>query len=269
MLVASPYGRDAGAERGLAAAQRAVAATALWHLRILAGWLAPDGVVLLRALAARYEMVNIEHHIAWIATGASPPPPFELGGLATVWPRIERTRSLAAVRSELAASPWGAPAGDTPPALHLALRAGWARRVLDNAPEAREWAQGAVALFVARELLLAGDADPRRLLELPGVRESWLSAATVPQLQAQLPSAAGWALSGVERPQQLWRAELAWSGRVERDAEGLMRRPLGSPALVVGVVALLAMDAQRTARALATAALGGARQIEEAIDAPV
>lgn len=281
LLLASPYGRDLGEARGfgaarglgavreigaageLAAAQRAVAATALWHLRILAGWLPPDGAVLLRALAAWYELVNIEHHIAWIATGATPPPPFQLGGLATVWPRVEPARSLAEVRAALASSPWGAPAGEDPLALHLALRAGWARRVIDHGGAAREWAQAAVALLVARELLLAGDGDLRRLLALPGVEASWPSAASVPELAARLPARIAWALRDVQRPEELWRAELAWWRRVEEDAQGLLRSPVGSPALVVGIVALLMLDARRTARALAIAALGGAQRMAE------
>jgi hypothetical protein len=269
LLLASPYGRDLGAAEELAPAQRGVAATSLWHLRILAGWLPPDGSVLLRALAAWYELANIEHHIAWIVTGTSPPPPFELGGLATVWPRIEPTHDLAEVRSVLAASPWGEPASENPGGLHLALRAGWTRRIIDCAPEAREWAQAAVALLVARELLLTEEEDPRRLLALPGVRASWLTASSVPELAARLPAAIRWALSEVAGPEELWRAELAWWQRVEEDAEALMRRPLGSPALVVGTVALLAVDAQRAARSLAIAALGGAERTRERSDAAV
>jgi hypothetical protein len=263
VLVASPYGRDLGALEGLASAQRAVATITLWHLRILAGWLPPDGVVIVRALAAWYELSNIEHHIAWVVTGNTAPPPFELGGLAAAWPRIEPTRSLAEIRSVLGASPWGEPAGDEPLSLHLALRAGWARRVVDQAPEAREWAQAAVALFVARELLLAGDEDPRRLLALPGVRADWLSATTVADLAARLPAAIRWALRDVARPEELWRAELAWWQRVEQDAQTLMRAPVGSPALVIGTVALLAVDAQRAAQALATASFGGAESMRE------
>jgi hypothetical protein len=269
LLLASPYGRDLGAVEDLATAQRAVAAITLWHLRILAGWLPPDGAVLLRVLAAWYELVNIEHHVAWIVTGTTPPPPFELGGLATVWPRIEPTRSLGEIRSVLAASPWGKPPSEEPLGLHLALRAGWARRVMDHAPEARAWTQAAVALLVARELLLGGDEEPRRLLALPGARASWLSAPGVAQLAAQLPTRIRWALRDVERPEELWRAELAWWQHVEDDAEALMRRPLGSPALVIGAVALLAVDAQRAARALAIAALGGAERMRERSDAAV
>jgi hypothetical protein len=275
LLLASPYGRDLGEMRELggtgelALAQRAVAATALWHLRILAGWLPPDGAVLLRALAAWYELVNVEHHLAWIVTGAEPPPPFALGGLATVWPRVEPARSLAEARTALASSPWGEPPSEEPLALHLALRAGWARRVIDHAGAAREWAQAAVALLVARELLLVTEEDPRRLLALPGVDASWLSASSVPELAARLPARIGWALHDVERPEDLWRAELAWWGRVEEDAQGLMRSPVGSPALVVGVVALLLFDARRAAQALAIAALGGSERMRERADAPL
>ncbi len=267
LLLASPYGRELGAAQELAPAQRAVAATALWHLRILAGWLPPDGAVLLRAIAAWYELVNIEHHIAWIVTGAGSPPPFELGGLATVWPRVEPARSLAEVRAALASSPWGEPASEEPPALHLALRAGWARRVIDHGGAAGEWAQAALALLVARELLLGGGEDPRLLLALPGVSASWLSARSVPELAARLPARIGWVLHEVERPEQLWRAELAWWRRVEDDAQALMRSPVGSPALVVGTVALLAADARRAAQALAIAALGGSRRMRERADA--
>lgn len=282
LLLASPYGRDLGAARELAPAQRAVAATALWHLRILAGWLPPDGAVLLRALAAWYELANIEHHVAWILTGASPPPPFALGGLATVWPRVEQARSLAEVRAALAASPWGEPPSEDPAALHLALRAGWARRVIDHAGAAREWAQAAVALLVARELLLGGaggeqdprrtrdgDGDPRRLLALPGVDASWLSASSVPELAALLPARIAWALREVRRPQDLWRAELRWWRRVEDDAQALLRSPIGSPALVAAIVALLAADARRVGQALAIAALGGAARVRESVDGEI
>ena len=263
LLLASTYGRDLGEAQELAPAQRAVAATALWHLRILAGWLPPDGAVLLRALAAWYELVNVEHHLAWIVTGATPPPPFQLGGLATVWPRVEPARSLAEVRAALASSPWDEPAGEEPLAQHLALRAGWARRVIDHGGSAREWAQAAVALLVARELLLAAEDDPRRLLALPGVHASWLSASSVPELAVRLPARIGWALRDVQRPEQLWRAELAWWRRVEDDAQALMRSPVGSPALVVGTVALLMVDARRAAQALAIAALGGTERMRE------
>ncbi len=258
LLLASPYGRDLAATKELAPAQRGVAATSLWHLRILAGWLPPDGSVLLRALAAWYELVNIEHHIAWVVTGTNPPPPFELGGLATAWSRIEPTHDLAEIRSVLAASPWGEPASEDPVDLHLALRVGWMRRIIDHVPEAREWAQAAVAQYVARELLLAEEMDPRRLLALPGVQVSWLSASSVSGLAASLPAGIRWVLSDVAGPEELWRTELAWWQRVEEEAEALMRRPLGSPALVIGTAALLAVDAQRAARSLAIAALGGA-----------
>jgi hypothetical protein len=266
-LLASPYGRDLGAAAGLLPAQRGVGATCLWHLRILAGWLPPEGSVLLRALAAWFELANIEDHIAWILTGRNPPPPFELGGLATTWPRIQPTHDLAEVRSVLGASVWSEPASEDPGGFHLALRAGWARRVIECAPEARDWAGAAVALLLARELLLGEGEDPRRLLALPGVQASWLAASSIPELAAQLPAGIRWALSEVTGTEELWRAELSWWARVEEDAEALLRRPLGSPGLVTGVVALLGADAQRVSRSLAIAALGGAESMQERSDA--
>src|SRR5215472_379416 len=59
-LAGSPYGREVEGARSLEEAQRAVAATLLWNLRVLAGWLPPAGGELLRALAAWYEIANVQ-----------------------------------------------------------------------------------------------------------------------------------------------------------------------------------------------------------------
>jgi hypothetical protein len=48
-----------------------------------------------------------------------------------------------------------------------------------------------------------------------------------------------------------------------------MRSPVGSPALVVGTVALLMADARRAGQALAIAALGGSQRMRERADAAV
>ena len=49
------------------AAQRGVAETLLWHLRILAGWLPAAGAGLMRALAGWFELQNIDARLAALA----------------------------------------------------------------------------------------------------------------------------------------------------------------------------------------------------------
>jgi hypothetical protein len=105
-----------------------------------------------------------------------------------------------------------------------------------------------------------------RLPQLPGVREEALGAGSLPELRAALAPEAGWALAGVGDPSELWRAELTWWGRIERDAPALLRTS-SDETVVLAVVALLAADAQRTARALAAAAQGGDPELVELIDA--
>src|SRR5579859_2883435 len=100
-LAATAYGRDVQPGCDLAAAQHGVASAILWDLRVLAGWLPRDGVRLLRTLAAWFELANVDELLA-----AFPGPPFELGALATAWPRLD-------------------PGGDSAAAVRLALRARW------------------------------------------------------------------------------------------------------------------------------------------------
>src|SRR6476469_2657449 len=106
-LAQGPYGHDVRPGQGLAAAQRAVAATYLWHLRVLAGWLPRPGVEVVRLLAGWAELANIESLLRSLGpappSGASAAPPYELGSLATVWPRLQHEREQAAVRRVLGA----------------------------------------------------------------------------------------------------------------------------------------------------------------------
>ena len=55
-------------------------------------------------------------------------------------------------------------------------------------------------------------------------------------------------------------AELGWWDRVEDDAHALLRR-IDDEAVVLAAVALLAVDAQRTVRALESAARGAIARI--------
>jgi hypothetical protein len=266
VLAGSAYGERAQVGLDLAAAERGVAETLLWHLQILAGWLPPGGAGLVRALAGWFELANTDARVAALVGGGREPSPFVLGGLATAWTRIEQARSVDQVADIVAGSAWGDPGGRTPAELSLGLRVAWARRVQDAAPGARDWVAGAAALLVARELLVAGTrAGAAALQRLPGIGEEALRAGSVAQLRASLPEQAAWAIQGISDPGELWGAELGWWRRVERDAPALLHT-WGDEAVVLACVALLAVDAQRTVRALRAAAHGGSPEFVEMVD---
>jgi hypothetical protein len=251
-LARGPYGRGIRAELGLEEAQRAIAETLLLNLRILAGWLPRDGLVPLRALAAWYELANVEDRLGYLLGGPLRQP-FELGSLAVAWPVAGRAQTVEELRRILSSTRWGDPGGDTADDLRLGLRLAWGKRVLRDIPEARSWVAGALALLAARELFVSG-----RLLErFPDALSSalgnqWRRAGTFSTFRAALPAYAAWPLAGLESPDALWRGEVAWWGRIERDAPLLMRSATASRPVVVGAVGLLAADARRAAAALAS-----------------
>ena len=264
-LAGSAYGQRVSVGVDLDLAQRGVADTLLWHLRIMAGWLPATGAGLVRALAAWFELANIDARLAALASDGREPPPFVLGGLATAWPAVENARSLREVADALSASAWGKVDGASAAQLRLGLRIAWARRVQSAVPEAGRWVAGAGALLAARELLVVGSrAHMAALRRLPGVGDRALEAGSLHELQAALPEQAAWALGGIESPSELWRVELGWWDQVERDAPGLLRM-LGDEVAVLAAVALLAVDAQRTVRALEVAARGGSPELVELI----
>ena len=262
-LTGSAYGERVRAGQDLATAQRGIADTLLWHLRILAGWLPGAGAALIRALAGWFELMNIDARLAALASDGREPPPFVLGTLGTMWHTAERAHTIEEVADAVAGSPWGALPGRSAAELSLGLRAAWGRRVQASAPEAADWVAGAGALLVAREVLVAHTGEhAAQLLQYPGIEQQALSAASVPELRGALSPRAGWALAGVGGPTELWRAELAWWNRVEDDAHALLRH-IDDEAVVLASVALLAVDAQRTARALQSAAAGGSVDTRE------
>jgi hypothetical protein len=255
LLAASPYGRGAELAGDVAQAQRAIAGTLLLHLRLLAGWLPPAGVGVVRALAGWFELVNVEDRLAYLL-GHEPEHPFELGSLSVSWPALSRAQTPGDLRAALAASAWGDPGSEEPVDVHVSLRAAWARRVLAEAPEAHDWVGGALALLAARGLVRGAALRSAALTPLLGT--AWERAQTVQALAAALPANAAWALEGCGDPADLWRAEAAWWSRVERDGEELARGSREGRGAVVGVVALLAADARRASLALAAAARGEA-----------
>jgi hypothetical protein len=158
-LAGGPSGHDVRTNHTLAQAQQAVAATLLWDLRVLAGWLLRDGADRLRVLAGWFELANVDE-LQRSAAGHATEPPLVLGSLGTAWNRLRSARSPAEVQQVLAASGWGDPGAETPAAVGLGMRMAWAERVAGAVPPAQPWAMGAAALLVARELLVVGRRLP-------------------------------------------------------------------------------------------------------------
>ena len=258
-LAAGPYGREVRPGQTLAEAQHAIAATLLWHLRVLGGWVPHGDARILRVLAGGFEVANTDERLRELA-GSEGEAPFRLGSLATAWSRIASATSVAQVREALARSAWGDPGADTPVAVHLGMRLSWAVRVSSTVPAAGTWAAGAAALLVAREVTVAGRRPTQDAVRLaaPLLGAGWADARTLRELAAALPASAAWSLDAVTDPGELWQAEGAWWRRVEGDGFALLRRPLTSPEPVIGSVAVLAADGWRVRAALEVAARGGA-----------
>jgi hypothetical protein len=258
MLAGTTYGHDLHAGQGLEAAQHCVVESLVWNLRVLAGWAPREGVAVLRAMVAWLEVANTVDHLLAME-GRVVAEPYRLGGLATAWPRLREAGDVAALRSVLAASPWGDPGGDSPREIALAMQAAGADRLVSVVPEAAPWAMGGVALLMARDL--ASDRGPlpagMRTAAARVVGSRAASASRLADLRAALPRGASWALEGVEEPAGLWRAEARWWRRVDRDATALVGRSTPGRAVLVGAAAVLAADALRVRTALEVAARGG------------
>ncbi|HET7519506.1 MAG TPA: hypothetical protein VFN05_17810 [Actinomycetes bacterium] len=264
-LAATPYRHGVRAGQDLAGAQRGVTLTLLWHLRVLAGWVPREGGRMLRLLAGWFEIANVDDLLQQMA-GRQAEEPLPLGALATAWPRCAHARSPAELRATLAASPWGDPGGEAAWEVQLGMRLSWTAR-LSRLARVAPWASGAAALLVARERFVAGrelsatlHGQATRLLG----RDA-LAATSLAELGQRLPSRAGWPLTGVEDPVDLWRAEAGWWSRVERDGLELLAAARVGAAPVLGAVAVLGADAQRVRAALEVAARGG--QPLEVLDA--
>lgn len=264
-LLASPYRREVSAGMDLPAAQRAVWATVLWHLRILAGWGPPFGAGAVRALAGRFEIANVTGHLEQLA-GRRAEPAFGLGALGTAWSAVSRTRSAAEVRRVLAGSPWGDPGAEEVASVRLALELAWARRVVDSAPGALGWATAWAAVVLGRAVVAGAELAPvprRDVRLLVGSRAA--QARDLAKLAAGLPSTTRWVLDAIDRPDTLWRSEVRWWHRVEADSERLVRSPRAGADAAVAVAGLLAVDAWRVGAALELAARGG-RSLEGELD---
>jgi hypothetical protein len=258
MLSASSYRRGVEKSQTVAEAQHGVAATLLWHLRVLAGWLPRDGVALLRAAAGWYELANVDGLMQRF-DGLEAEAPFTLGALQTAWPRLADTTDGADLRARLAASPWGDPGTGEPYAVRLFLQLSWAYRASAAAARALPVAAGSAAVLVAGERFVSGRELPppaqeraALLLGEPAVR-----AASLSEMTERLPAAARWALTGIDDPADLWRAQARCWIRLDRDGEVLLRFGEFGPKPVLGVVGVLTADAWRVRAALEIAARGG------------
>ena len=266
VLSGSAYGRSVRRGMDLSSAQRAIGETALWHVRVLAGWMPPQEIDLVRTLAGWFELANVEDRLSYLAGGPLSTS-FMLVGLAAAGARLTSALSVAEIREALKGSPWGDPGAEDPAAIRLALRLAWARRALASVEEAREWALGAVALLLARELLLAG-RSPEELAALrpPVPGTAWMRSQSVDALRRALPPDCGWTLAGLTEPDAIWLGEASWWRRVEQDAERLARNPQMGRSTVIGAVVLLGVDASRVAAALESASRGGGRMAIEAFE---
>jgi hypothetical protein len=268
-LTTSSYGHTVRMDLDVAGAQRAVAETSLWHLRVLAGWIPPKGVRSLRAIAGWFELLNLESH-AWAMASRERwnEVPLPLGALATIWPRAIETTTLHGLRGVLAHSNWGDPGGDELPEILLGLRLGWAGALRAVVAGAREWADGALTLALAKELFAAARLPERRKLpRVPELGTTWSKATHLATFRDAVPASGRWVLSDVGQPSDLWRAERSWWIRVDRDATRLLARPALDETVVIAAATLLLTDCWRTQAALEQAARGQTRKEEVRVGA--
>lgn len=265
LLVESPYGREVGMETSIDELQRALQASVLWHLRVLAGWVPPAAGPLLRTLAARFEIANVEDRLSYLG-GAPLHQPYQLGRLATAWDRLRRAGSAAEMRAQLARSPWGDPGGEELLDIRWAMLLRWAGWLREGPRAMRPWVEGAVALLTARLIVFGADALPEPVrarweLFAPGAAK----AVSLKNVAALVPGGA-WALQPVTSPQELWWAEARWWERVERDAERMLKGNPRNPEAAVGLAGLLAADAHRVGATLEAVGRGpAARSLFDAV----
>jgi hypothetical protein len=258
-LTHTPYDHDVRIGMNVAAAERAVARTLLWHLRVLAGWAPSRGHDRIRVLAGAFEIANILGKLAQFDAPAAAAP-YELGALAAAWPLVDRASNAQDVRTVLATSVWGDPGGTDLPTIGAALSLAFVRRVAFGIPEAQPWAKMFGGFFLARMFAAgappaAGSANDRTLRAIAG--GTWTASTKLADLPSLLSPCASGALDAAETPETLWRAEARAWNRVEADALRLQRRWSPGPGAVVAAAALLAIDAWRVRAALECAARGG------------
>ncbi|HEU5333368.1 MAG TPA: hypothetical protein VFU73_11395 [Actinocrinis sp.] len=242
-----------------AQAERAVEDTALWNLRVLAGWLPRTGVAVLRVVAADFEIRNVADKLRALAAGPVVAP-YRLGAPATAWGRASSATSLAELRGIVSASPWGRCESDTPADLVADLRLSGAVRLAALHTATRPWGAAAAALAIARQRFLIGrplaPATRARAAQVLGIAavdaEDWNAFnALLPKPNAR------WVMEGIDDSARLWVAEERWWARVESDARALAHAPGFGMEPALGCAVVLLADARAVRGALCTAARGG------------
>ncbi len=261
-LADSSYGRYVHRGMALEDAERAVGATVLWHMRILAGWGPALSATSLRLLAGGFEIANIEDLLLRFA-GAPVAPPFELGALAMSWSRLAGAGSAGELRQRLAESSWGDPGAEDLGTVRFGLRLVWASQVADRLPFLRRLAAAAATLAVARADAGGVQIEGRALRLARGLIGPGLSTDASSISAPDEPNTPG--RPGTTSSNRLWEAEAKWWSRAESTGSMLTATSNPSEWMVVGVVLLLAVDAWRVRAGLEAAA--GRDVPTEAIDA--
>jgi hypothetical protein len=268
LLATSSYAPRLAGVTSLAAAQRATSETLLWQLRVLAGWLPPGGTGLVRAIAGIYERDNIVALARRLVGGPELSEAYELGGLATAWPRLQRQQSLPALTEALQQSAWGILGPIDTIALRDVLTLAWLRRLSAAAPAASSWACSASVLVAVRMLLVDQTVPTSRVLDLvrPWIGREWASTRDLDAFRASLPRSARTVVDGIDDPAGLWRAEARMRAEVETDGFRLAHASLPGPDVVLGAIAVLAVDGWRLRAALAAAEAGtGSSEVLDAV----
>jgi hypothetical protein len=249
---------DGDLRQTLEAAQRAIAESVLWNLRVLAGWLPRGGTAVMRALAGWFEIANITEKLRELDGGAAGQY-FDLGALATAWPRLREIGSRAELRQALTASAWQDPGGETAAAIEIGLRATLARRIAALGEPAITWAAAAIALMLASEKFAAGSPDNPALRSVASalLGPSAAGAVTISEFAAALPRQLSWVIEPKTAASELWRTEAAWWHRAEQDGIRMIGGTRTGTQPVIGASVAMAADARRISAALEVAARGG------------
>ncbi len=263
-LADTPYGHDVRPGQGLAEAEHAVGAALLWNLRVLAGWLPHEGAAVLRVLAGWFELANLDDRIAELDGEAPAEPAYALGALAATASRIATAASPTALADVLARPPWRVHEPGATGDLRVAARLGWAEAVLTAVPEAVSWVRGATALALLTDLATGrpatagSEARIARILGPHALAATRAASGDLARARSALPRDARWVVEGIDDAGELWRGEVAWWRRVERDGFALLAGTGFGRGPVVGATAVLGADARRVRAALETAADGTA-----------
>lgn len=257
VLAETIYGESLPEDADRAAAKRHAFEVAAWELRVLSGWLPPAAASLARLAAAPIEIANVERHLRGLADpGAG--DLIDLGSLGGVSRRLAATGSSEQVRALLARSVWGDPGDDDPLSIAFGMRVAWARRAARQSKLARGWARAGGAVLVARERLLLGrEISVETMRDLDGLLgPRWREAADLAALRTALPTSSRWVFAEIERPDELWRAELAVVGRVAVDAAAAMASTRYDAEVLTAILAILLVDLWRVTAAIEAAGSG-------------